>query len=107
MNVVVATSELLVIFDRDEDVKIAGRAAVVSRLPFCGHAKARAFVDTGGNLHRQLALLADAAGSVARHARILDHLSRAAALRACSSDRKKALRISNLSATCATAAGDR
>src|SRR5437016_2787226 len=58
VDVVIAAGELLMVLDGDEDVEIAGRAAVVSRLPLRRHAQARAFVDTGGNLYRQLALLA-------------------------------------------------
>ena len=90
-----------------EHVQIAGRPAVVARLPLASDAQARAVVDAGGTLHRDLLLLAHAAGAAARRARILDHLPGAAALRAGPLDGEEALGVAHLSAAGAAAAGHR
>src|SRR6185436_2097567 len=99
--VVVAARELRVIADVDEDVQIAGRSAVEARLPFAGDAQARPVVDAGRDLHRDLLLFANASRAIARRARILDHFSRAAALRAGAGDGEESLRVPNLSAALA------
>src|SRR5439155_15363664 len=82
MDVVVAPREVRILLDADEDVEIAGRAAVESPLPLTRHAQPRAVVDAGGNLDGDVFRLAHAPGAVARLARLLDHFSRPAALRA-------------------------
>ena len=40
----------------DEQIEVAAGRAAHARLAFAGDADARAFVDAGGNFHRQLAL---------------------------------------------------
>src|SRR5207248_6376002 len=107
VDVVLAALELLVLAHADEDVEVAGRAAVEAGLSFGGDAQARAVVDAGGDLHRDLLLLAHAAGAAARRARILDHLAGAAALRAGALHGKEALGVAHLAASAAAAARDR
>src|SRR5579872_863699 len=104
MDVVIAALELRVLFDRNENVQIARRSAVVARFSFGRHPQTRALIDAGRNLDRQRFFFADAARSVARGARVLDDFSSAAALRTRSRDGKESLRIADLSTAAATAA---
>src|SRR5437868_8197298 len=91
MDVVIAARELRMFGDGDENVQIARRSAVVTRLPFARHAQAGAFIDTRRNLDGELLLLASPAGAAASRAGIFDDLSRASALRTGSRDREKSL----------------
>src|SRR5438132_4635134 len=82
MEIVVAAGKFRMLFDRDENVEVALRAAVESSLPLPGDSQARTFVDAGGNLDGELLLFSYASRPAAARARILDHFPRAAALRA-------------------------
>src|SRR5947207_13378343 len=107
MNVVIATRELHVLIHRDENVQIARGAAVESRFAFGRDAQSRSVVDARRNLHRDRLLFAQAPGAVARRAWILDHFSRAAALRTRTRNGEESLRVTNLSASRAAAARHR
>src|SRR5207247_4457034 len=93
--------------DGDEHIEIAGRTAVVSRLPFPRNTQARPFIDARRNLHGKLLLFANAARTVAGHARIFDHFSRAAALRTGTRYGEETLRVANLTAPSTAAARHR
>src|SRR5262249_35276606 len=67
--------EELVRLDRQEDVKIARRAAAHSGLAFAGEANARAILHAGRNVHGKRALLHDAPRAAARRARVIDDLA--------------------------------
>src|SRR5690606_35894660 len=82
-------------------VEVARRAALVARLAFAGQAHARARVDAGGNLHRQLAHRLGAAGATAGAARVGHHGAGAAALRAGARHREEALGEAHLTGAAA------
>src|SRR5436853_3009191 len=83
--------EELVVLHVNDDVEMAGRSAGGSRFPFALETELLASGDPGRNLHRDLALLRDASGAVARGARLGDDLAGAAALRAGARDGEEAL----------------
>ena len=87
VEVVFLALEERVLLHVDDDVEIAGRAAGGAVLAFAVEAQALARGDAGRNLHRELALAADAAGAAARLARLGDDLAGAAALAARSARR--------------------
>ena len=89
----------------DEQIEVAARRAANAGLAFAGDADARAFVDSGGDFHRQLALVERAAFAVAVGAGIGDHLAAAAAGRAAALDDEKALLRADLAHAAAGRAG--
>src|SRR5207253_1283013 len=89
----------------DEEIEVAAARAADSGLAFAGDADARAFVDSGGDLHRQLALVERAAFALAIGARVADHFTRAAACRAAALDHEKALLRPDLAHSAAGRAG--
>ena len=52
MQIVVVALEHRVLLEVDDDIEIAGRAAVDPGFAFAGQAYAIAFIDTGRNLYR-------------------------------------------------------
>src|SRR5206468_4779338 len=85
-------------FQIDNDVEVARRATVHSRLAFAGQPNPIVLVDPRGYLHRQRLVLLDAAGAVTRHARIGYHLAGAATRWAGLLDREESLRDADLAA---------
>ena len=76
----------------DDDVEIAGRAAVHSGLALAGEPDPVVLVDARGDLHRQRLVLLDAPGAVARGTGVGDDLAGPVAGRARLLDREEALR---------------
>src|SRR5438270_5130550 len=74
-----------------EQVEVAARGATYSGLAFARDADARALIDAGGDLHRELALAVRPAFAVAVRARVGDHFARAAAGRAAALDNEEPL----------------
>src|SRR5690606_19870053 len=66
----------------DDHVQVARRPDPFARLPFARQPEPKARVDAGGHLHLDLAPPGDDAGAPALPARLVDHLSLAAAVRA-------------------------
>ena len=87
------------------DVEVPGRAAGAAVLALALQPEPLSGGDPGGDLHRQLAFLADAPGPAARRARLGDGLSRAPAVRARPRDGEEALLIAELSGAAALIAG--
>src|ERR1043166_1747336 len=104
MDVVVAALEFRMLAHGDEDVQIAGGTAVESSLALARDAQARAVVDAGRDLHRNLLFFARAARAVARRARRRDHFAHAAELVTRARHGKDSLRVADLSAPGAAAA---
>src|SRR5205085_12543870 len=74
-----------------EQIEVAARRAPDPGLALPGDADPGAFVDSGGNFDRQLALVECPAFAVTIGARIGDHFAGAAARRAAALDHEKAL----------------
>src|SRR6185312_7297412 len=88
--------EELVRLDRQEDVEVARRTAAQAGLALIGQPDARAVLDTGRDVHRQRALLDDAALAGAFGAGVLDHLAASLAGRAGALDGEEALARAHL-----------
>src|SRR5207248_11213878 len=69
-----------VLLDVDDDVEIAGRAAVLPGLAFSRQLEPRPGIDARRNLHGEDAFVLYLAGSAAGGARVGDHLPRPCAL---------------------------
>ena len=91
--------------DEDDDVEIAGRAALDAVLALAGQAQALAGGDAGRNLHLELALSRRAAVAAARHARLGDDAAGAAAVAAGAGDGEEALLVADLAEPAALRAG--
>src|SRR6185312_5686964 len=87
--------------EADDDVEVAGRAAVDTGFAFAREADAIVLVDTGGNLDGERLVLAHAPRALAGRAGIGDHLAAAVALRAGLLQREEALRHAYLAAAVA------
>ena len=85
-----------VLLDVDDDVEVAGGTAGGAMLAFAVQAQPLAGRDAGRNLHRELALAADAARAAARLARLGDRLAGAAAVRARARDGQESLLLAEL-----------
>src|SRR5690606_10051707 len=79
MNVGAVALEHAMRLQRQEDIEVAGWCAAHPRLALAGQADARAFLDAGGNVDAERALLAQAPGALAHLAGPLDHLAGAVA----------------------------
>ncbi len=105
IEVVFLAMEERVLLDVDDDVEIARRAAGGAVLALAVEAQPLAGGDAGGNLDRELALAADAAGAAAGLARLGDRLAGAAAVRARPRDGEEALLVAQLAGAAALRAG--
>ena len=92
VKVVALALEDAVLLEVDDDVEVAGRAAVHPGLALAGEADAIALVHAGRNFYREGLVALDAPGAAARGAGIGHHLARAVAGRARLLDREEALR---------------
>ena len=92
-------SKIRVLFDGEENVQIAVRPAVRTRLPLRRHPQPVAVRDARRNGHLQPLVDVPIALAPAVAADVLDNLPRAAAVRARAAHRKKALRVNLLPAT--------
>ena len=105
IEVVLLAMEERVLLHVHDDVEIAGRAAGGAVLALAVEPQALTGRDAGGNLDRQLALAADAAGAAAALARLGDGLARAAAVRAGPRDGEESLLVAQLAGALALRAG--
>src|SRR5919201_1248941 len=101
MQVVVVARENRVRLDVHLHVEIARRAAVHARLALAGEPHAIAFVDAGGDLHRERLLQLDAADTRALHAGVRNDAARAVAARAGLRDGERSLRNAHLTSAAA------
>ena len=107
VQIVAVALEERVLLHVNDDVEIAGGAALRAAFAFAVEAHALPGGNAGGNLHRQLALLLDEPGAAAGHARLGDDLARAPALPAGAGDREEPLLIAQLPGAAALRAGRR
>src|SRR5580700_9672954 len=99
-----AALEERMLFHVQKNVKVAGWAAVDSRLALSGHSQTRARIHSSRNADLQYTLALDASLAAARNASLLDRLPRALAGRARTRDREKSLRVGHLTAPATSAA---
>src|SRR5262249_47903078 len=104
MQVVLLPLEERVVADFEEDVEIAGGAAVGAGLAFAREPQPVAVVDARRNVHLQLALNLFETLTAALGAWVADDLTAAIAGAACPPDRKKALLVEDLAAAVASGA---
>src|SRR5580700_10993792 len=98
-----AALEERMLFHVQKNVKVAGWAAVDSRLALSGHSQTRARIHSSRNADLQYTLALDASLAAARNAGLLDRLPRALAGRARTRDREKSLRVGHLPAPATSA----
>ena len=91
IKVVSIALENLVRRNRDEDVEIARRPAIHTRLAFAGETDARAFLDTGRNADRERTLFLHMTRTAAAAAGIADGAARAPTIGAGALDGEEAL----------------
>src|SRR6185436_14049309 len=98
-------AEARVLLDVEDDVEIAGGAAVEPLLALAGEAQPRTLFDAGRDGHLERALLLDPPLAAAALAGVGDHRAAAAALRAGAGDGEEALREAHLADAAAGVAG--
>src|SRR5579883_1550347 len=105
VQVLLAALEKRVRLHLEEDVKVAGRAAVYPGLPFVGEAEPRAVIHAGRDVDLELALRLAASRAAAGGARIANDLTGAVAGAARAADGDEALLVGDLAAAVTGGAG--